>query len=94
MYNSVANVAGAPHSLAGVAHAESYTKLVLYLCTLYVYKPTVQPVTGHSLFLDVQVVTLLLGEYILFARSNLYYPTTRPRSYLWQLTCVYTYDRM
>ena len=32
-------------------------------CTLHVYKPTVQPVAGCSLFLDIQVVTLLLKEF-------------------------------
>ena len=31
---------------------------------------------SNSLFLDIQVVTLLLGEFTLFARANLYYPTT------------------
>ena len=46
-------------------------------CTLHVYKPTIQPVANHSLFLEIQVVTLLLGEYTLFARANLNIPTTR-----------------
>ena len=51
------------------------------MCTLHVYKPTVRPVASSSLLFDLQVVTLLLAEYILFARANLYYPTTRLRSY-------------
>ena len=50
-------------------------------CPLHVYKPTVQPVASSSLFFDLQVVTLLLAEYTLFARANLCYPTTRLCSY-------------
>ena len=50
------------------------------MCTLHVYKSTKQPVASR-LFLDIQVVTLLLGEYTLFAQGNLYYPTTRLHSY-------------
>ena len=50
--------------------------------TLHVYKPTVQlAVASHSLFFDIQVVTLLLVENTLFVRANLYYPTTRLPSY-------------
>ena len=41
------------------------------ICTLYVYKPTVLPVASGSLFLDIQLVTLLLKEFTLFARANL-----------------------
>ena len=33
------------------------------MCTLHVYKPTVQPVGSVSLFLDIQEVTLLLKEF-------------------------------
>ena len=33
------------------------------MCTVHVYKPTVRPVAGHSLFLDIQVVTILLKEF-------------------------------
>ena len=51
------------------------------MCTLHVYKPTVRPVTSSILFFDLQVVTLLLSKFTLFARANLYYPTTRLRSY-------------
>ena len=46
-----------------------------------IYKPTVLPVASSSLFFDLQVVTLLLGKYTLFARANLCYPTTRLCSY-------------
>ena len=49
--------------------------------TLHVYKPTVWSVAGCSLFLDVQVVTLLLGEFALSAHSDIYYPTTRQIQY-------------
>ena len=38
-------------------------------------------VDSCTLFLDIQEVTLLLGEYTLFARANLYYTTTRLHSY-------------
>ena len=51
------------------------------MCTLHVYKPTLQPVASRRLFFDVQVVTLLLGEHTLFACANIYYPTTRLCSY-------------
>ena len=40
------------------------------------------PVDSRSLFFDVQEVTLLLRKYTLFARANLYYPTSRLCSYL------------
>ena len=43
-------------------------------CTWHVYKPTVRPVASCSLFLDIQVVTLLMGEYTLLAHTN---PSTR-----------------
>ena len=36
-------------------------------CTLRGYKPTVRPVASRNLFFDLQEVTLLLGEYTLFA---------------------------
>ena len=42
--------------------------------TLHVYKLNVWPVDSSSLFLDNQVVTVLLGEYTLFSCANLYYP--------------------
>ena len=50
------------------------------MCTLHVYKLSVLPVANHSLFLDIPVMTLLLGEYNLFAHTNIYYPTTRLHS--------------
>ena len=50
-------------------------------CNLHPYKLTVGLVASRSLFFDVQEVTLLLGKYTLFARANLYYSTTRLRSY-------------
>ena len=53
-----------------------------YMCTLHVYEPTVQPVASRSLFLDIQLLKLSLGEYTLFTRANLYYPTTRLCSYI------------
>ena len=69
------------------------------MCTLHVYKPTVQPVASRRLFFDLQVVTIWLVEFTLLARANLYYPTTRLRLYFFTnicstLTCVYTYDGM
>ena len=45
--------------------------------TLPIFKPTVRPVASRRLFFDIQVVTLLLGEYCFFARASLYYSTTR-----------------
>ena len=39
------------------------------------------PVASRNLFFDIQVVTLLLGEYTLFASANLCYPTTKLHSY-------------
>ena len=42
---------------------------------------TLGPLASRSLFFDVQVLTLLLEKYSLFARANLCYPTTRRRSY-------------
>ena len=51
------------------------------MCTLHVYKPIVWPVASRSLFLDIHVVTLLLGQLTLFACANRYYPTTRLRTY-------------
>ena len=47
-------------------------------CALQVYKPTVRgPVANSRVFFDFQLVTLLMGEFSLFARAILYYPTTR-----------------
>ena len=43
--------------------------------------PTVGPIASPSVFYDVQVLTLLLGECTLFAHADLYYPTTRLLSY-------------
>ena len=43
--------------------------------TLHVHKPSVLPIAGGSLFLDFEVVTLLLKEFTMFALENLYYPT-------------------
>ena len=37
------------------------------MCTLRVFKPSVLPVASRNLFFDLQEVTLLLGEYTLFA---------------------------
>ena len=48
---------------------------------IYIYKPTVWPVASRNLFLDIQVMKLLFGQFTLFARANLYYPTIRPCSY-------------
>ena len=55
--------------------------LTLFECPVCVYKPTVRPVASRSLFLNIQLLTLLLVEYTLFARANLYYPTIRLCSY-------------
>ena len=44
--------------------------------TLHVKKPTVRPIASYSLFLDVQVVTLLLGEFTLFAVQRSTSPQT------------------
>ena len=66
---------------------ESIHSTVIYI-QYNIYKPTVQPVASHSLFLDIHVVTLLLGKCSLFAHVNLYYPTTRLCSYFLHL-CVY-----
>ena len=53
--------------------------LFALMCTLHVYKPTVRLVASSTLFLDIQVMTLLLREFTLFA--NFSYPTTRPQLY-------------
>ena len=70
--------------LASVLHVSLHGLHMPYdtlTCTLHVYKPTVQPVASHSLFLDIQVVTLLLGGFTLFANAHaLYRPTTRLHS--------------
>ena len=58
-------------------------------CTLHIHKPTVQPVASCSLFLDIQEVTMLLGECTLIARANLYYPTIRLRSYFSTIFVAY-----
>ena len=57
-------------------------------CTVHVNKPTVQPVASQSLFLDVQIVTLLLGEFNL--------ATNRPWPYFSAIivTHVDTYDEL
>ena len=73
MFVFLVSVAGDSHVLAGFAHTLA--------CALHVYKPTVQPVASHCLFLDIQVATLLLGGFSLCARANLYYPTIRVFSY-------------
>ena len=52
-----------------------------------VYKPTVWHVA--SLFLDIKEVTMLLGEYTMFARADLYYPTTRLSSYFSTIFLAY-----
>ena len=75
MYILLASVVGSPHLLTLLAHLVRYTHVYL-ACK----KPSVQPVANRRLFFDLQVVTLLLGEYTLFARADLYYPTTRLRS--------------
>ena len=46
-------------------------------CTSHVNKLTVWPEASRSLFLDIQVETLLLGEFSLLARANLCYPSSR-----------------
>ena len=62
-------------------------------CILHVYRPSVRPVADYSLFLDIQVVTLLSGEYTLFAWVNLYYLTTRlPRSFQQYSQHTYLHD--
>ena len=48
-----------------------------YMIHSHVYKLNVRPVASSRLFLDIQEVTLLLGEYTLFAVENLHYPLTR-----------------
>ena len=65
----LASVSGASCVLTGFACALMYTLLA--------YKPTAWPVASHSLYLDIQIVALLLEQFSLFARANLYYPTTR-----------------
>ena len=65
-----------PVHLQGL-HVPYYT----LTCTLHPYQVAVGPVSIHSLLFDVQVVTLLLGKYTLFACANLCYPTTRLYSY-------------
>ena len=87
----LASVARSPHSLAGFARAVKYTHV--YLAS---FEPTVGSEANCSLFFDVQVMTLLLGKYTLFARANLNYPTTSLRSYFSTIfaahLCVYTHS--
>ena len=66
-----------------------------------VYKPTVWPVASCSLFLGVQEVTLLLGEYSLFAHAKFLLPHYKATLIFFNntsicsiLMCVYTYDGM
>ena len=54
----LASVVGFPHAFICL-HVCNHT----LMCTLHVYKSTVQPVAGHSLFLDIQVVPLFLKEF-------------------------------
>ena len=62
-------------------------------CTLHPYEAAVWPVSSCNLFFDVQVVTLLLGKYTLFAHAHLCYPTTKLRSYFSTIfaahVCIY-----
>ena len=46
--------------LTGFSRAGRY-----FMCTLHVYKSSVWPVASCNLFLDIQVVTLLLREFTL-----------------------------
>ena len=74
---SLASVTRSPHSLAGlqgtcicrIIHSHMYLASILTHCWTY-----------HSLFFDVQVLTLLSEKYSLFSHENLCYPTTRLRS--------------
>ena len=40
------------------------------MCTLHLYKPSLRPVACCSMFLNIQVLTLLLGEYILHVQIS------------------------
>ena len=64
---------------------------VTLMCTLHVYKPTVQPVSC-SLFLEIEELTLL--TLLLFAHANFYYQATLIffNNVCSTLTNVYTYD--
>ena len=87
-----------PTHFAGFARAVRCTHIYIHTltCTLHAYKPTVHPAASRRLFFDVQVITLLLGEYTSFAHANLYYPTTRLRSYFSTIFAVHlhVYTRM
>ena len=56
---------------------------------------TLYQVASSRLFLDIQEVTLLLGEYTLFSVENLNYPSTRLCSYFTTISVahVYVYTR-
>ena len=41
---------------------------------MHVYKPPARPGASRSLLFDIEVVTLLLGEYAQFASANLLLP--------------------
>ena len=56
------------------------------MCTLKVYKPTVQPVASRRLFFDLQVVTLLLVE---FTCLHVQISTTPLPGYVY--ICMYTH---
>ena len=70
------------------------------MCTLHVNKPTVKPRVSHSLFLDIQAVTLLLVD-TLFCLHVQISTTPLPgyvhifQQYLQHtFTCLYMYDGM
>ena len=42
------------------AWTRAFSLLVLHMLPIHVHKLTVQPVASHSLFLDIQVVTLMV----------------------------------
>ena len=88
----LASAAGASHVLTGFASAPTGA--------LRVYKPTVQCVASHSLVLDIQVVSLLSGEFSLFfcTCKSLLPHYQGMTLFLYNirstLTCVYTYNEM
>ena len=71
--------------LASVVASHTFIYIVCTCCKIHVYLACISThlllVASHSLFFNVNVVTLLLGEYTLFARANLCYPTTNLHSY-------------
>ena len=88
MYIPLASVVCSPHllTLCAVSYIHMYLACILY-------KQTV-PVASCSLFLDIQLLTLLLGECTLFACPKFYYPTTMFIFFTNMcniLVCIYTH---